>query len=219
MRILAAIAALCAFVSAYLILVIDRHHERIGDPRRASRRTVMGFRIIGIAGLVLLAWSLDRPMPGRRPIRPRSSVGIGTRRGRRRAQALRMWSTPSGPSAGHGISIRPASARLCVGSSGGMTLHRARASAPAGAPARGAGGGSGITSGCPFATYGSPGTGHQVGTPAHGPAPGVIVVWAHHVGIIVGRHASGWIVKSGNDGNRVRERPRSVSGAIAFRRV
>jgi hypothetical protein len=55
-----------AFLSAYLILVIDRHHERIGDPRRASRRALMAFRIVGIAGLVLLAWSLDahaRPSP------------------------------------------------------------------------------------------------------------------------------------------------------------
>ena len=61
------------------------------------------------------------------------------------------------------------------------------------------------------------------GRPAHGPAIGAIVVWAHgrrsgHVGIITGRTADGqWIVKSGNDGHRVRERPRSVAGAIAFR--
>jgi len=61
------------------------------------------------------------------------------------------------------------------------------------------------------------------GRPAHGPAVGAIVVWAHgrrsgHVGIITGRTADGqWIVKSGNDGHRVRERPRSVAGAIAFR--
>jgi hypothetical protein len=66
MRIVTAIVGLCVFVGAYLILVIDRHHERIGDHRRASRGTVMGFRIIGIAGLVLLAWSLPahaRPSP------------------------------------------------------------------------------------------------------------------------------------------------------------
>lgn len=61
------------------------------------------------------------------------------------------------------------------------------------------------------------------GSAAHGPAVGTIVVWARgrrsgHVGIITGRTASGqWIVKSGNDGHRVRERPRSVAGAIAFR--
>jgi hypothetical protein len=44
---------------------------------------------------------------------------------------------------------------------------------------------------------------------------GAVVVWSHHVGIITGRSASGqWIVKSGNDGGRVRERPRSVAGAV-----
>lgn len=58
------------------------------------------------------------------------------------------------------------------------------------------------------------------GHPAGGPGVGVIVVWPHHVGIITGRTESGeWIVLSGNDGGRVRERPRSVSGAIAFRTV
>jgi hypothetical protein len=45
-----------------------------------------------------------------------------------------------------------------------------------------------------------------------------MVVWSHHVGMITGRTANGqWIVKSGNDGHRVRERPRSIAGAIAFR--
>jgi hypothetical protein len=44
-------------------------------------------------------------------------------------------------------------------------------------------------------------------------------VWRHHVGIITGREGSGWIIKSGNDGHTVRERVRSISGAIAFRRV
>jgi uncharacterized protein (TIGR02594 family) len=61
------------------------------------------------------------------------------------------------------------------------------------------------------------------GRPAYGPHVGAIVVWPRghrhgHVGIITGRTADGrWIVKSGNDGHRVRERPRSVAGAIAFR--
>lgn len=58
------------------------------------------------------------------------------------------------------------------------------------------------------------------GTSAGGPRVGAVVVWPHHVGLITGRSANGqWIVKSGNDGNRVRERARSVSGAIAFRIV
>lgn len=59
----------------------------------------------------------------------------------------------------------------------------------------------------------------SVGSNAGGPGIGVVVVWRHHVGLITGRSGSGWIVKSGNDGNRVRERVRSISGAIAFRHV
>jgi hypothetical protein len=47
------------------------------------------------------------------------------------------------------------------------------------------------------------------------PKVGAVVVWQHHVGMITGRTASGqWIVKSGNDSGRVRERPRSVAGAV-----
>jgi hypothetical protein len=50
---------------------------------------------------------------------------------------------------------------------------------------------------------------------ATAPRVGAVVVWPHHVGIITGRSANGqWIVKSGNDGGRVRERARSVSGAV-----
>ena len=55
------------------------------------------------------------------------------------------------------------------------------------------------------------------GSPAGGPAIGTIVVWRHHVGIITARNGQGWVIKSGNDGHRVRERERSVRGAIAFR--
>jgi len=47
------------------------------------------------------------------------------------------------------------------------------------------------------------------------PQVGAVVVWRHHVGMITGRASNGqWIVKSGNDGGRVRERARSVSGAV-----
>ena len=50
---------------------------------------------------------------------------------------------------------------------------------------------------------------------ASAPRVGAVVVWPHHVGIITGRAANGqWIVKSGNDGGSVRERPRSVAGAV-----
>jgi hypothetical protein len=59
----------------------------------------------------------------------------------------------------------------------------------------------------------------KVGSNAGQPGIGVVVVWRNHVGIITGRTASGWVVKSGNDGNAVRERERSISGAIAFRHV
>lgn len=57
------------------------------------------------------------------------------------------------------------------------------------------------------------------GTNAGGPGIGVVVVWRHHVGIITGRRGTQWVVKSGNDSHRVRERPRSLAGAIAFRRM
>ena len=53
---------------------------------------------------------------------------------------------------------------------------------------------------------------------AASPGIGVMVVWSHHVGMITGRAADGqWIIKSGNDGHAVRERARSIHGAIAFR--
>jgi hypothetical protein len=52
-----------------------------------------------------------------------------------------------------------------------------------------------------------------------GPAGvGAVVVWPHHVGKIVGRDSNGqWVIESGNDGHRLRTRPRSISGAIAIR--
>ena len=56
-----------------------------------------------------------------------------------------------------------------------------------------------------------------VGSNAGRPGIGVVVVWRHHVGIITGRAGAKWVIKSGNDGHAVRERPRSISGAIAFR--
>lgn len=55
------------------------------------------------------------------------------------------------------------------------------------------------------------------GSNAGGPAVGVIVVWAHHVGRITGMLGSQWVVQSGNDGHAVRERARSLSRVIAYR--
>jgi CHAP domain-containing protein len=50
------------------------------------------------------------------------------------------------------------------------------------------------------------------------PAPGAVVVWPHHVGLITAVHGNGTAtVISGNDGHRVRERVLSVRGAIAYR--
>jgi hypothetical protein len=53
----------------------------------------------------------------------------------------------------------------------------------------------------------------------HGGAAGVgaVVVWSHHVGKIVGRENGQWVIQSGNDGHRMRTRPRSIAGAIAIR--
>lgn len=57
------------------------------------------------------------------------------------------------------------------------------------------------------------------GRALNGPRVGAVVVWSHHVGLITGRTKEGhWIVRSGNDDGRVRERPRSVKGAV-FRKV
>ena len=59
------------------------------------------------------------------------------------------------------------------------------------------------------------------GIAVSGPGAGVVVVWPHHVGeILGGPNARGrWLVHSGNDGNAVRTRWRSLFGVIAFRWV
>jgi hypothetical protein len=46
---------------------------------------------------------------------------------------------------------------------------------------------------------------------------GAVVVWAHHVGKIVGQEHGQWVIESGNDGHALRTRPRSIAGAIAIR--
>lgn len=60
----------------------------------------------------------------------------------------------------------------------------------------------------------------KVGSPAAGPAEGVIAVWAHHVGVVTA-HLGGGMIKllSGNDGGAVRNRVRSTRGIIAYRRI
>jgi hypothetical protein len=52
---------------------------------------------------------------------------------------------------------------------------------------------------------------------AGAPGVGAVVVWAHHVGKIVGQENGQWIVQSGNDGNRMRTRALPISNAIAVR--
>ena len=70
---------------------------------------------------------------------------------------------------------------------------------------------------------GDPGTSYNLARNwAHwgrsGPAGvGAVVVWAHHVGKIVGQENGQWVIKSGNDGHALRSRTRSIAGAIAIR--
>lgn len=60
----------------------------------------------------------------------------------------------------------------------------------------------------------------RVGSPASGPAPGVIGVMAHHVFEVVQVVAPGRVLAiSGNDGHAVKTRVRSTSSVIAWRRV
>lgn len=60
----------------------------------------------------------------------------------------------------------------------------------------------------------------SIGSPAPGPAPGVIAVWRHHVGKITAYLGGDRIrMVSGNDGHAVRDRERSTSGIVAYRYV
>lgn len=58
----------------------------------------------------------------------------------------------------------------------------------------------------------------SVGAPS-GRVIGSVVVWNHHVGIITDVSGARIKVLSGNDGHRVRNRWRSGSGVIAYRRI
>jgi len=56
------------------------------------------------------------------------------------------------------------------------------------------------------------------GRPAPGPAPGVIAVFPHHVGFVVGSEGPGRIrVVSGNHGRRVGEGVYPTARVIAYR--
>jgi hypothetical protein len=55
------------------------------------------------------------------------------------------------------------------------------------------------------------------GRPAGGPGVGVIVVWSHHVGRIVGGSPGHWEIESGNYNNRVAVAEVPLRGVIAYR--
>jgi uncharacterized protein (TIGR02594 family) len=58
----------------------------------------------------------------------------------------------------------------------------------------------------------------RYGRPAAGPAPGVIAVWPHHVGFVVGASGPGRIrVVSGNHNHRVEESTYTTRSVMAFR--
>jgi hypothetical protein len=58
----------------------------------------------------------------------------------------------------------------------------------------------------------------RFGSRANGPAPGIIAVFPHHVGIVVSVPRPGrMVMKSGNDGHAIRTRERSTRGVIAWR--
>jgi uncharacterized protein (TIGR02594 family) len=59
----------------------------------------------------------------------------------------------------------------------------------------------------------------RYGRPAAGPAPGVIAVWPHHVGFVVGVEGPGRMrVVSGNHRHRVEESIYPTNGVMAYRR-
>lgn len=50
------------------------------------------------------------------------------------------------------------------------------------------------------------------------PQVGAVVVWPHHVGLIVGQNSKGqWLIESGNDGGKVKIRPWSNLHKAKFR--
>jgi uncharacterized protein (TIGR02594 family) len=58
----------------------------------------------------------------------------------------------------------------------------------------------------------------QYGRPASGPAPGVIAVWPHHVGFVIGSAGPGRIrVVSGNHNHKVEESTYATRSVMAFR--
>jgi hypothetical protein len=238
MRFLAVIVALCA---AY-IPDLDRRHAEVLDPRRASGRTVRNCKVILLAAIAWLAWlgaaaARASPYP---PVTPFVGDRYGSAQlGPEVARSVRC-PPPACQRAGKARYLyptrkRPPSARqkwrhvpipaprplaepgavepLSVAQGAWREAKRA-----VGRPRAWCGWWLGQHLGMPLRELWLARNWARVGSPAS-PGPGVIVVWRNHVGIITGRSDKGWIVKSGNDGRAVRERARSVAGAIAFRRL
>lgn len=233
MRILVGIAALCVAFGAYLIVIIDRRHEEIKDSRRASRRTVTGAKVIGLAGLLILAWSLAayaRPSPypsvtqfngdrysaqaqmGADVVRAVKAKRAARSEGRRRARKgagvpLRRQPIPVASEAYR------ADARLSLG--GGIRREAARVigGRPAGCPSRFCGCGASL---------------HLFGRiipslnlaanwlrfPRAEPAPRMVAARRGHV-FVLERHIAGlvWMVHDSNSGGRrTRIHARSIAG-------
>lgn len=244
LRILAAIVALFIAFSAAALVIVDRRHRRIKDPRRASPRAVRLAKLAcasALVSLVFMAFSMaaqarPSPYPGVTQFagdRYSASAQMGAdvaraarcpppacqrkragREPRKRPPVSRKrWRdvpmpVPR-PLADPG-SVEPLSV------AGGAWREAKRA---VGRPRAWCGWWLGHHLGMPLRHLWLARNWAGVGSNAGGPAPGVVVVWRHHVGIITGRNDKGWIVKSGNDGRAVRERARSIAGAIAFRNV
>lgn len=219
MRILAAIVALCAA----MIVIKDARHWRTGDPRHASFRTVV-ISVLILLGLSVGASARPSPYPPVTQFNGDRYAGhvVATKPEKaahfahKRAPVARKTRTrvpvpkPRRVTDGH----HRADTGLSLGGGIGREVGRA-----AGRPAAWCGWWLGHHLGMPLRELWLARNWAKVGTDAGGPQVGAVVVWIHHVGIITGRSDKGWIVKSGNDGRAVRERVRSVAGAIAFRKV
>jgi hypothetical protein len=222
MRFLCAIVALCAAG----LVILNEYRWRKQDNRHASFRTVV-ISVLILLGLAVTAQARPSPYPpvtqfagdryasaqlGPEVVRAmRCPPPACQRKPRKRAPVSRKrWRDVPMPVSRPGIH---APYRVEAPISLGEGLRRA-----VGRPAAWCGWWLGQHLGMPLRKLWLARNWAHIGSPAS-PGPGVIVVWRHHVGIITGKQNGQWIVKSGNDGRAVRERARSVAGAIAFRRL
>jgi hypothetical protein len=189
MRTLSAIVALCVLFFATLLVIIDRRHMAVRDRRRASPRTVRNALIIIVLCCIWMGACIASALARPSSVTPFNGDRYG-------------WQA---------VTAAPAKSLAR-----GLRREVGRA---VGRPAAWCGWWLGQHLGMPHRRLWLARNWKDEGRNAGGPGVGVVVVWPHHVGIITGRSAKGWVVKSGNDGNAVRERARSLAGAIAFRRV